>query len=102
VRHERRHLLLLGAIAVALTVAQAVTGMDTLVLTLGPPLLIFGLLLSGRYLGEERILTRRLARAPLPRARVRRRWARGHERALASLLARRACPKRGPPAGAAA
>ena len=102
VRPERRHLLLLTAAAVLLTLAQAVSGVDHLVLTLGPPLLIFGLLLSGRYLGEEQILARRLRAAPVRRVRTRQRWVRGRERALASLVARRACLDRGPPAAAAA
>jgi hypothetical protein len=101
VRAERRALLLLAAAAVVLAVLHHVTGAGEFVLYGGPALLIAGLLLSGRYVGEERILARRAAAAPLPRP-ERRTWVRTRERALASLLDRSPRLLRGPPAPAAA
>ena len=63
----------------------------------GPFLLLIGLLLSGRFIGEEAILARRAA----ARARLRppaRRWSAVRERPLASLLERSTRQLRGPPA----
>jgi hypothetical protein len=69
-----------------------------LALTLIPLLLIAALLLSGRYIGEERIVARWHGRAPR-RARPRRtqRWRPRAVRALRSILAPGAVGVRGPP-----
>ena len=52
---ERRTWSLLAAAAVVIALLQAVTGSTEVVLYAGPLLLVFGFLISGRYLGEERI-----------------------------------------------
>ena len=57
--------------------------------------------MSGRYVGEERILARRLAPRPRLRA-ARQSWARLPERPLTSLLERSPRLLRGPPAPSAA
>ncbi len=101
VRGERRALILLAAAAVLLAALMGATGSVDLVLYGGPALLIAGALLSGRYVGEERILARRLATPPRLRA-ARQSWARLPERALASLLERSPSLLRGPPAPSAA
>ena len=61
-------------------------------------LLLLGLLLSGRFVGERAILARRQAPVPRLRAALRPRWPRARERALTSLLERSANRLRGPPA----
>jgi hypothetical protein len=73
-----------------------------LVVAVGPwaaPLLIVAsLLLTGRYVGEDRILAARRARvAPKPRA-PRARWSRRNALPLVSLLERAPRSERGPPA----
>jgi hypothetical protein len=93
--------MLLAAAAVLLAAAMGATGATELVLYGGPLLFISGLLLSGRFIGEERILARRTAAAPRPRA-ARQSWDRLREHALASLLERSPRLLRGPPAPAAA
>jgi hypothetical protein len=98
---ERRTWALLALAAVMIALLQAVTGATEVVLYAGPLLLVFGFLVSGRYLGEERILARRLRTSAPGRARVVQRWARNRERPLVSLVARRATPLRGPPAALA-
>jgi hypothetical protein len=99
-RAERRALLVLAAAAVLLAAAMGVTGASELLLYGGPLLFISGLLLSGRFVGEERILARRAVPAPRPRA-ARQSWTRLRERPLASLLERSPRLLRGPPAPAA-
>jgi hypothetical protein len=79
--------------------AQDLTGIHELALYLTPVLLIAGLLLCGRYVGEERIVARwraslaggrrRLAPRRLPRP--------APPRPLASVRARRPWLERGPP-----
>jgi hypothetical protein len=96
-RAERRALMLLAAAAILLSAAMGVTHLHELVLYGGPLLFLTGLLLSGRFIGEERILARRAAPAPRPRA-ARQTWARLPERPLASLLERSPRLLRGPPA----
>jgi hypothetical protein len=60
-----------------------------------PFLLMLCLLLAGRYIGEERILARRIAK---PRLRpAKRRWPAARLLALASLLDRSTLLLRGPP-----
>jgi hypothetical protein len=89
----RAHFLLLAFAAVA---AWVLGGSDV-VLYLGPFLLVAGLLLSGRYVGEERILAFRRARGRLPKLRVTG-WPALPERPLASLIERTPRTLRGPPA----
>jgi hypothetical protein len=65
-----------------------------------PLLVVASLLLTGRYVGEERILAARAARAPRVRA-AKVLWSRRHAAALVSLLERAPRSLRGPPALAA-
>ena len=96
---QRRFHTCMAVAAIAAGVAQVLLGASELALTFAPLLLIAGLLLSGRYVGEERILARRLRLAAAPaRRRARVRWRPGIERPLASLLARSPRSERGPPA----
>jgi hypothetical protein len=101
VRAERRALLFLAAAAVLLAAVMGVTGAFELLLYGGPLLFLTGLLISGRFIGEERILARRAVPARRPRA-ARQGWARLRELPLASLLERSPRTLRGPPAPAAA
>ena len=55
---QRRFLLCLTALAALCVAAQAVTGVSQLALYMTPVFLITALLLSGRYIGEERIVAR--------------------------------------------
>jgi hypothetical protein len=91
----RAHFLLLAFAAVA---AWVVGGSDV-VLYLAPFLLVAGLLLSGRYVGEERILAFRRARGvPKLLAALARGWSSLHELPLAALIERTPRTLRGPPA----
>jgi hypothetical protein len=64
-----------------------------------PLLVVASLLLTGRYVGEDRILA---ARATAPRVRAPKvRWSRRHAAAVVSLLERAPRTLRGPPAFAA-
>jgi hypothetical protein len=95
---QRRFHMCMAVAAIAAGIAAVLLGAAELALTFSPLLLIAGLLLSGRYVGEERILARRLRVAtPAPR-RGRVRWRPAIERPLASLLARSPRSERGPPA----
>jgi hypothetical protein len=62
----------------------------------GPFLLLIGLLLSGRFIGEEAILARHATPAPKLRP-LPKRWSPVRERPLASLLERSTRQLRGPP-----
>jgi hypothetical protein len=95
-RSPRALLLLLGCAALALMAVQGLTGMQELVFYGGPFLLLIGLLLSGRFIGEDAILARRpvLVRLRPPS----RHWTRVLERPLVSLLERSTRQLRGPPA----
>ena len=87
------------ALAVLIVLLQGMTGLTDLVIYAGPVLLIAGLLLCGRFLGEERIVARLRRRVPAGRTRrVRTRWPRVPARTLASLLAHDPRVQRGPPA----
>ena len=55
--------MLLAASAVLLAAVMALTGSLDLMLYGGPALLVAGLLTSGRFIGEERILARRATTA---------------------------------------
>jgi hypothetical protein len=87
---RRRSLVPLLLLAAALLIAAAGPWA-------APVLIIAALLLTGRYVGEERILAaRRTLRAP---ARAQRAvWSRRHSRPLMSLLERAPRSLRGPPA----
>jgi hypothetical protein len=98
-RTPRALLVSLGCAALALTALQGLTGMQELVFYGGPFLLLIGLLLSGRFIGEEAILARRPAPAPKLRPPAKR-WTTVRERPLASLLERSTRQLRGPPAEA--
>jgi hypothetical protein len=90
----RAHFLLL---ACAATAAWVVGGSDV-VLYLAPLLLVAGLLLSGRYVGEQRILALRRARGvPKLRAALARGWSSLREQPLGTLFARTPRTLRGPP-----
>jgi hypothetical protein len=99
---ERRFHACMAAAAFALAATQLLLGASELALTFAPLLLIAGLLLSGRFVGEELIVTRRLRLAPDRRVRrLTTRWRPGVERPLTSLLARSPRSERGPPAALA-
>jgi hypothetical protein len=96
-RTPRALLLLLGSAALVIAAAQGVTGLSDLAFYGGPFLVVLGLLLSGRFIGERAILARRRpARRRLRPARVR--WSPVRERPLVSLLERSTRLLRGPPA----
>jgi hypothetical protein len=95
-RSPRALLVGLGCAALALMALQGLTGMQELVFYAGPFLLLIGLLLSGRFIGEDAILARHAAPAPQPRS-LSRRWSPVRERPLASLLERSTRQLRGPP-----
>ena len=95
-RTPRALLLILGCAALAVAAVQGLTGMQELVFYAGPFLLLLGLLLSGRFIGEAAILARRCAP---PRLRpAPRRWTPVRERPLVSVLERSTRQLRGPPA----
>lgn len=96
-RSPRALLLLLGFAALLVAALQGLTGVTELVFYAAPFLLVVGLLLSGRFIGEEAILARRVPAAPRPRP-VARRWPTERERPLTSLLERSTRLLRGPPA----
>ena len=89
----------MAAVAILGGVAQVLLGSGEIALTFAPLLLIAGLLISGRYLGEERILARRVQQVAPRRRRFAARWRPAVERTLVSLLARSPRSERGPPAG---
>jgi hypothetical protein len=96
-RSQRVLLALLGCAAIAVAAAQGLTGVSELALYAAPFLLLLGLLLSGRFLGEGAILARCVKAVvrlrPLPR-----RWAALRERVFVSRLERSPRSERGPPA----
>jgi hypothetical protein len=97
---QRRFLLCLTALAGVCGLLQWVTGVSELALFMTPLFLICALLLSGRYVGEERILAR--WRAGIAHLRpIRRRSGRWLPRAvprLRSLYEHDSFGVRGPPA----
>ena len=78
-------------------------GLTDLALYAGPVLLLAALLLSGRFVGEQRFVERlrRSTHGRRPR-RARARWSRVPARTLSSLLAHDPRVERGPPLGALA
>jgi hypothetical protein len=99
VGRQRRFLACLTALAAGCVALQAVTGVSALALYLTPLFLIAALLLSGRYIGEERIVARWRGSLRAPTAR--RRGQRWRPRAVApprSVFAQGSFGVRGPPA----
>ena len=97
---QRRFLMCLTALAALCVAVQGVTGVSELALYLTPVFLIAALLLSGRYVGEERIVARWRA-AVAPARRPRRTTVRWRPRAvhtLRSQLVEGSFGVRGPPA----
>jgi hypothetical protein len=94
---QRRFLLILTALAALCLVVQGLTGISELTLYLTPLFLIAALLLSGHYVGEDRIvrawrgLRRAARRLPVRRIAV------PQARTLSSLLERSPLRRRGPP-----
>jgi hypothetical protein len=99
---QRRFLVCLTALAAACVAVQAITGVDQLALYLTPLFLIAALLLSGRYIAEDRIVARWRAgpRAARPRLRAQR-WRPRAVIALRSVLEQGSFGVRGPPAALA-
>ncbi len=87
-RLSRRHSACLVLAALALVVAAGPWA--------APLLIVAALLLTGRFVGEERILARRARIAPARSPRLP--WPRRHELPLVSLLERAPRSPRGPPA----
>jgi hypothetical protein len=98
VRAQRRVFAWLALAAVLVSALQGLTGVMDLALYAAPALLLIGLLLSGRFVGERKILARRLSMVPRRLRAPARRRPRLRERALTSLLERRTTLLRGPPA----
>jgi len=97
-RPQRRFFTWMTALAALCCVAPIAFGAHELGLALVPVLLLSGLLLCGRYVGEERLLAIRRAAPAVTLRRAPRRLLRpAPGRSLASLLARRARVERGPP-----
>ena len=99
---EQRIFSVLAAVAAAVAVAQGLTDVAELALYASPFLLLAGLLLSGRFVGEATILRRRAA-APVARMRRERaRWPRRATLAPAFLPVHDPRIERGPPVPATA
>jgi hypothetical protein len=97
---QRRFLSCLTALAVLCAVLQGLTGLSELALFMTPLFVIGALLLSGRYVGADRIAARWRATVGLP-GRKRRRAGRWRARAvlpLRSLHEQGSFGVRGPPA----
>jgi hypothetical protein len=102
VRAQRRLLLFLAAVSVALALLQHVAGGLDLVLSVAPVLLVFGIALSGKLPGEKWLLARHAARQPRRRRPPRPHWIRDREQQLVSLIERSPRLLRGPPSPVAA
>ena len=101
-RLQRRFLLALTVLAVLVALAQGMSGIKELALYLTPLFLIAALLLSGRYIAEDRIVRRWRGTRPAARQRRERgRWPAVAAVPPMSRLDRRPRPQRGPPALAA-
>jgi len=102
-RSQRRFLAWLTAMAVLVALAQGISGIRDLTLYLTPLFLLAALLLSGRYIAEDRIVRRWRATRPAPRARRETgRWPGVAAVLPPSRLDGRPRPQRGPPALAGA
>jgi hypothetical protein len=96
-----RALLIAGTVAVF---AATVVGLAHPFVALAhwaPLLVVIGMLLARRFVGEEKILARMRSRLPVRRP-ARRRWSHLRERALSSVAERTTQHLRGPPAPIAA
>jgi hypothetical protein len=98
-RPQRRFFSWMTVLAALFCVAPVALGAPDLGLALAPGLLVFGLLVCGHYVGEERILALREALRPRPRRAPWRLPRPAPARPLASLLERRPRTGRGPPLG---
>jgi hypothetical protein len=102
-RHQRRFLACLTAVAVLVAVAQGLSGISELTLYLTPLFVLAALLLSGRYIAEDRIVQHWRGTAPQRRVRrTRSRWAAVANTPLATRPLRTPRLERGPPALAGA
>jgi hypothetical protein len=102
VRAQRRLLLFLAAVSIALALLQHVAGGLELVLAVAPALFVFGIALSGKLPGEKWLLARHAPRQRRRRRAPRPHWTREREQQLVSLTERSPRLLRGPPASAAA
>ena len=95
--------MLLTAAAVVVCAAALVGMTDPLMALLywSPVVVIIGMLLARRFVGESKILARLQARRAVPRA-PRRRWSHLRDRALSSVAERTTQHLRGPPVPLAA
>lgn len=99
---QRGFLLCLTALAALCVAAQAVTGVSELALYMTPAFLITALVLSGRYVGEDRMVARWRAAVAVRRPRRRAaRWRPRPVRALRSQHLEGSFAVRGPPAALA-
>ncbi len=99
-RRPRLVVVLFAHTALAVTLAAWLSGAPDVLLTATPFLLVFGLPLFGRFVGEERILAFHRARREPRRRGAAPNRPRGRELALTSLLERTPRSLRGPPAPA--
>jgi hypothetical protein len=98
-RSQRRFLAWLTAMALLVALAQGVSGIRELTLYLTPLFLLAALLLSGRYVAEDRIVRRWRGERAAPRPRRERgRWPVVAAVPPLSRLDGRPRPQRGPPA----
>ena len=98
-RLQRRFLAALTGLAALVALAQGMSGMTELALYLTPLFLIAALLLSGRYIAEDRIVRRWRGTRPAPRRRREPgRWPAVAAAIPPSRLDGRPRPQRGPPA----
>lgn len=96
-----RALLIAGTVAVFAVSFVGLANPFVALAHWAPLLVVIGMLLARRFIGEERILARLRARQPVPRA-PKRRWSHLRERALSSVAERSTRHLRGPPAPLAA
>ena len=102
-RTQRRFLAWLTAMAALVALAQGISGVSELTLYMTPVFLLAALLLSGRYIAEDRIVSRWRGAQPRPRTRRERgRWPMLAAVPPPSRLHGRPRPQRGPPALAGA
>jgi hypothetical protein len=95
---QRRFHLVMAVLAALLALLQGTTGLPEVALFAGPVLLLAGLLVCGRFVGEEHIVRRlRRAAADVSAKRIAARWPRVPARTLASLLAHDPRVEHGPP-----
>lgn len=101
-RTQRRFLAWLTAMAALVALAQGVSGVSELTLYLTPVFLLAALLLSGRYIAEDRIVRRWRSAVVRTARRARSRWRPVVEAAPRQRVAHGPRPQRGPPVAAPA